>query len=134
MINNAVICLGANTPDAAASIAAAFDTLAEWGRVAASSGPYRTAPEYARETVPYLNQVLSFDTALDHDSLHRLTKDYEHAVRSANDHPGLVNLDIDIVVWNGRVMRPKDASAAYFIEGAAAINLQPYTQGFAVKR
>lgn len=119
-----ILCLGANTPDAHARIASAVEALGNFGMVRATSGAYRTAPEYAGESEPYLNEVLVFDSSKTYDALQAMTKAYERSIRSANTFEGLVNLDIDIVVCNGAVVRPKDAAAAYFREGAETLGLK----------
>ena len=121
MNNEAIICLGGNTADIHSRIEAAEGFMATLGEVMASSGRYRTAPEYAGESEPYLNEVMKLSTNLDIEELRKRTKDYERAVREQNTAAPLVNLDIDIVVWNGTVIRPKDAVAAYFKQGLAKL-------------
>lgn len=115
--NIATICLGANTPEATATLAEALQYLQTKGHVLARSGQYFTSPEYAGETVPYLNEVIRLSTETDYDTFHADTKAYEASVRAHNPYPGLVNLDIDIVRWNTATLRPADASAAYFRQG-----------------
>lgn len=120
-LNTAVICLGGNTSDAGVCIAAALEFIMDCGCVRRSSGLYRTAPEYAGETEPYLNEVIEFATSLDYESLQRQVKEYERGVRARSHVAGLVNLDIDIVYWNGAVVRQKDSVAAYFRTGLSKL-------------
>lgn len=116
-VNRAIICLGANTPDARERLAGAFDVLGVLGAVIRATTPYPTDPEYAGEVEPYLNQIVDFATTHSFDSLTDITKKYQTEIRSKNKYPGLVNIDIDIVVWNGEVKRPADAASAYYRQG-----------------
>lgn len=119
--NIAIICLGANTPEAHETLAEALQYLQAKSHVIARSGQYFTDPEYAGETVPYLNEVIKISTADDYDTFHADTKAYEASIRAHNSHSGLVNLDIDIVRWNAATLRPADAAAAYFRQGELKI-------------
>lgn len=126
LLNTAIVCLGANTADSAERLAEAAIFLATLGTLGASSGKYPTAPEYAGESAPYLNEVITLSTALTYSDMQRRVKEYEGGVRARNKAVGLVNLDIDIVYWNGAVVRPKDAAAAYFRAGIEKIGLELY--------
>lgn len=120
-LNTAVICLGGNTSDAGVCIAAALEFIMGCGCVRRSSGLYRTEPEYAGETEPYLNEVIEFATSLDYERLQEQVKEYESGVRAMCHACGLVNLDIDVVYWNGAVVRQKDSVAAYFRTGMSKL-------------
>lgn len=120
-VSRAIICLGANTPDAAERLEDAFAMLGSVGSVLRSTRPYPTAPEYAGEDKPYLNQIVELATALSFDGLTEATKKYQTEIRALNTMPGLVNIDVDIVVWNGKVVRPADAAAAYYRQGIAML-------------
>lgn len=115
-MNTAVICLGANTPDAVARLADALQVLEDFASVTADSGSYPTEPEYTAAGSSYQNRVLVLGTTLSYDDFYARSKQYESAVRAqlAPCHAGLVNLDIDIVVWNGSVVRPLDYASRYF--------------------
>ncbi len=115
--NRAIICLGANTPDAAERLARAFDMLGAMGAVLRSTMPYPTAPEYAGEDEPYLNQIVELATPHTFEHITEVTKKYQTAVRQENKYPGRVNIDIDIVEWNGAIKRPADAASAYYRQG-----------------
>ncbi len=86
-----------------------------------SGEPYLTAPEYAGETEPYLNQIVVLATYMSFDELTARTKDYQTKTRAANPYSPLVNIDIDIVEWNGEIVRPTDAAAAYYRQGIARL-------------
>ncbi len=121
-LNTAIICLGGNTSDATLCMAGALDFILSLGVVKRSSGLYRTAPEYAGESEPYLNEVVELATSLPYKELQIRVKEYECGVRSRNKVCDLVNLDIDIVYWNDVVLRPKDSVAAYFLTGISKLD------------
>ena len=122
-INTYVICLGANVPDAAQRLEDAYGVIAGFGTIVRVSSCYRTEPEYAGETVPYLNRVLAMTSEINLEELQRTLKKYEASIRALNDNCGLVNLDIDIVLHNGAVLRPRDYAATYFRIGAQEIGI-----------
>lgn len=119
--NIATICLGANTPDAAERLARAYSVLTVLGAIVNATPPYPTAPEYVGETAPYLNQIAILATQLSHDELVVRTKQYQAEIRANNPYAPLVNIDIDIVEWNGTIMRPADTRAAYYLQGLAML-------------
>lgn len=116
-VNKAIICLGANTPDATERLAAAYSVLTILGAVSKATPPYLTSPEYAGEKEPYLNQIVELATYFDLNTLTERTKKYQTIIRSDNPYTPLVNIDIDIVEWNDTIIRPADASAAYYRQG-----------------
>lgn len=116
-----VICLGSNTPDAKQRLDEAADYIARCGSIVRGTDCYPTVPEYAGEKAPYLNRILVVDSPLGEDELHAVLKDYESSVRKCCQLPGLVNLDIDIVMRGQKVLRPRDYAANYFKIGFAKL-------------
>lgn len=121
-MNHAIICLGSNSGHAADRIASARDLVATLASIEASTTPYRTEPEYAGDAAPYLNMLLQARTPLSLAELESLTKEYQTSVRSADACRPLVAIDIDIVEWNGTVIRPADAASQYYRMGLAALD------------
>jgi len=121
-VNTAIICLGANTPDAAERLAGAYRLTASLGTIVESTSPYPTAPEYAGETEPYLNQIIILSTDLGFEELSDRTKAYQTKIRAENRYAPLVNVDIDIVEWNKAIVRPADAAASYYRTGMEILN------------
>lgn len=120
MFDSVVICFGANTADAVGRISHARDWLASFGVLKGATEIYPSAPEYSTETEPYNNCIVLFETAKDYEFLQCAIKDYEKRIRPQAPE-GLVAIDIDIVFWNGAVMRPADACARYFIKGVSLL-------------
>lgn len=116
MYNIAYICLGANDFDAEIQLDKAYDYLVSKGVVVKSTPVYPTDPEYAGDTAPYHNRIVVMMLACGYDEFVASAKVYERAVR-AMASPGRVAVDIDVVVWNGTVMRPKDTSSRYYLKG-----------------
>lgn len=117
MPNNAIICLGANGADAAAQLARAFLAIQGIGKVVKATPVYPSDPEFARDAAPYLNRIVEITTDTTYDSALQITKNYQTIIRMRNRIEPLVAIDIDIVSWNGYVLRPADASARYFRKG-----------------
>ena len=113
---HALICLGANTPDAPERLAAARELLRGIAVID------RETPEYGGETVPYHNQLLWLTVTVGYDTLAAAAKNYQTEVRVLAHTAPLVAIDIDIVEWNGVVLRPKDAQARYFCKGLSPVN------------
>lgn len=119
--NHALICLGSNTPDAPERLAAARELLHGLGVTECETPVYESDPEYAGETVPYHNQLLWLSVKVDYTALANATKSYQTQVRAKAQTGPLVAIDIDIVEWNGDIMRPKDAQSRYFYKGLSLV-------------
>lgn len=122
-MNTATICLGSNASDAPAHVARAVGFISTIARNRNDSGAYPSDPEQTATTAIYTNRILEIDTDLHYDDLHRLCKEYESGIRSAVVEEARVTIDIDIVVFNGAVLRPLDHTSAYFNKGLALLCL-----------
>ncbi len=137
-MNKAYICLGSNAPLGAAAIDAAVLFVAENGSIVADTGKYPTEPEYDPRSPRYLNRILVLETELNLVSLSAITKSYETQKRievataessqgcfrryCEVDGPKIVAIDIDIVEWNGEILRPSDKVAAYYRKGISILD------------
>lgn len=117
--NTAVICLGANSPDAARQLLRARALLIGAGVVVSATPPYPSEPEYCPADPLYTNQILVVETSLALDALTALCKAHESRYRRPAE--GTVAVDIDIVYWNDACLRPRDAASAYFHTGLAML-------------
>ena len=114
----AVIGIGSNTPDRMERGAAAIRWL---GRVFSDgfhSSAYMTRAITGHDP-DYLNAVMSVECDGTMDEVNIMLKDYERACgRTAESKlHGEVPIDLDIVVWDGRIVRPKDFGYRYFLQG-----------------
>lgn len=116
--HTALVCLGANTPDASSRLSAAVRFIGESATIVSQTAPYPTAPEYVGDAPAYTNQLLLIATDSTPERLGRIFKDYETEIRRASGtEKPVVALDIDIVVWDKCTLRPADRAASYFIAG-----------------
>ena len=130
-MNTALISLASNSPDKREQMEQAFAELRAMGIVARSSSIYETAP-YGNPRHPnYLNAVACIRTAAEYPVLYDTLKEMEraHGRTPQSKLSGEIPLDIDIVVWNGKTLRPQDYERDYFKTGLHEIqpaeNQQP---------
>ncbi|MBR5541878.1 MAG: 2-amino-4-hydroxy-6-hydroxymethyldihydropteridine diphosphokinase [Bacteroides sp.] len=118
-----LLCLGSNL-DAAIRLSAARSALL-------SLFPdIRFSPEMVTEAIgsgflsPFHNQVAHFTTLLNAESIRAILKDIEQAQgRLPEDKAnGIVKLDIDLLMYDDCVLKPKDMEREFVIEGIKMIN------------
>lgn len=122
MSHNTTICVGANTPDSARRLFDAVEFIVNHGTVLDSSGQYQSEAEFQGHNpgVPlYMNEILLMEVNSEYDVFQALLKHYEEDVRAESSmrYPGLVGIDIDIVIWDNLTLRPRDAHSRYFRRG-----------------
>lgn len=87
-----------------------------------SSAFYET-PSAKGDGKPYINAVVAGYTPSDFEKFNGFLKEYEKA--SGRDSKcrelGLVPIDIDIVIWDGQILRPWDYRQTFFKIGYMAI-------------
>lgn len=114
----AVLALGSNLEPKAARVLSAISWLQEIGEVESCTRPYETPPLGGGKK-SYCNAVvkLNFNGTL--EELEKLTKSYE--IKMGRDEEsrtrGDVPIDLDIVISNGTVLRPRDYNASFFLKG-----------------
>jgi len=77
---------------------------------------YSTPDVSHPESAPYTNMVVRGDSALDADRLNALLKDYEKQCGRRHDSRE-VAIDLDIVMCDDTVLRPRDFAQTYFSIG-----------------
>lgn len=110
---NAYLGIGSNVEEASAFISKALRLLDENGyKLTGCSDTYVVS-------TPYLNLVAQVECATDYPELLRFTKDIEKRLGRKPEHKasGIVPIDIDIVVCDDDILRPKDFGSKYFSEG-----------------
>ena len=114
----ALFCIGSNCGDREGNVDAALVWLS--GILA----DFRHTPVYATPDChggarKYMNAVAVGCTCLEAPELERLCKDYECAAgRDAEAREaGNVPIDIDIVVFDGKILREKDFGCEFFKKG-----------------
>ena len=116
MTNRAVICLGSNSPNRAEMIRLAISKVeAEYPSGIAVSHIYET-PAIDGVSPNYSNAVMMLDSTHDYEQTQLQLKCIEREMgRTAQSKAtGIVEIDLDVVMFNGTVMRPKDFNRNYF--------------------
>lgn len=113
-MNRIVVSVGSNSLDREEQMQKALEWLARELTDVFASEVYET-PAFGGGD-PYLNAVLAGNTTESHDALNARLKDYElqsgrtPEVRSR----GIVPIDIDIVIFDDKVLRPSDFARDFF--------------------
>ena len=69
--------------------------------------------------MPYLNAVCKGSTSLSRDSMRNLFKNYERMRGRTPEHKaeGKIIIDIDLVVFDGKIVNDKEYASTYFRKG-----------------
>ena len=123
-MNVVVIGVGSNSPDKHSRMASSMEWLREHFREVRMSEIYSTKALNGVDA-DYLNAVVGIETSLDIIRLNDMLKRYEASCGRTPESKseGIVPMDLDIVVWNGEIVRPNDYHRPYFRIGY----LQLYT-------
>lgn len=72
---------------------------------------------------PFSNQLAAFTTTLAPDSIHSFFKELEHrSGRIPEDKAkGIVKLDIDLLTFDGKILKPEDMQREYIRKGLAQL-------------
>jgi len=115
MKREVVICFGSNLPDGDNNIRHASESIGSCVAITATSGMYKTDGEGGDES-EYFNQVVKGTTLFDYDDLLKKTKEIERLLGRdvSSRESGKVTVDIDIVVYDGVLVRNNDFLKDYF--------------------
>lgn len=114
----AILTIGSNCGDREEFLAKSLEYLGKICKIITSSSIYES-PDYLGSGSKYLNSVVMIETDLEESSLNNYLKIIEREC-GRNDETrrrGEVPADIDIVIWNGEVRKPKDFCSTYFKRG-----------------
>lgn len=123
-MNNAVVLsIGSNSVDREAQMTNCIAWLRGIATPTKLSSVYNSPASNGKDP-DYLNAVAEITSALTHPELTKLLKDYERQCGRTPQSKALgsIPIDIDIVMWNGEVLRPKDFAQYYFAKGWNEIN------------
>jgi 2-amino-4-hydroxy-6-hydroxymethyldihydropteridine diphosphokinase len=117
-MNNTVLCIGSNTHNRGTIIS---DVVARFGKIMHNmqqSSVYECA-SHSGIGSPYYNTVVKCDTTLTYEQLRSLTKELEREMGRTpqSKETGVMPLDIDIVLWNDKIMHPHDYEHYHFKHG-----------------
>lgn len=132
-VNTFVLSLGANCGNREGAVRDAMDWLREMLYDFKASEIYETLP-VGHAGNNYINGVVSGVSSLDAAQLDCLCKLYEKE-RGRDEESRRMNLvpvDIDIVIANGHILRPKDFRCGFFQKGYLSITKEPEPAGWSV--
>lgn len=111
----ALLSIGSNLQNAYEYVAEAILFLKSSFNVKKCSDIYFT-PEINGKQQLYANAVLLLDTSLSCEELDLLLKNYEVEKGRTNECrvQNIVPIDLDIVIYNETILRPRDYSAQFF--------------------
>ncbi len=115
MTHHATICLGSNCNDRRANIDAAIERIAAHCRVETVSEIHES-PDVSGRGAPYLNCVVTVQSALDQQGLAALLSQCEAmGGRTPQSRAtGIMPIDIDLVIIDGRIVSQHDYESPYF--------------------
>ena len=118
-MNNAIIGLASNRNEGENILRQTIEKLSRNFRSARFSDCYLTDPVGSCSKRMYWNCTGIIETDLEQDTLKNLFKTMEREAGRMSDckQTGDIPLDIDIVVWNNNVVRPRDWEQPYFQTG-----------------
>lgn len=117
-MNNVILSLGSNSHDSNEQMRRCIHWLQNTLQVTAKSTVYRTAATNGKDA-DYTNAVVAVGTSMPIDQLNGLMKQYERECGRTPQSKSLgsIPIDIDIVIFNGQIIRPKDFAQTYFTLG-----------------
>lgn len=119
VVNCFTISVGSNTRRGASAVSEALDFLESRLERVCRSSVYST-PSVSGDGTTYFNAVARGYSHLSLEEMEAVCKDYEAKcgrVRGSKD----VEIDLDVVVFNSCVVRPRDAERAYFTIGVSQL-------------
>ena len=114
-MNSVVISIGSNCEDCNLHIANSIKFLDEHLNGCSFSEVYRTSALNGKDA-DYLNAVVSGYADCEFETLSKMLKSYESANGRTPECKlmGSVPIDLDIVIWNDEVLRPRDYKCDFF--------------------
>lgn len=118
-MTNALISLGANTPDKKEQLTHTINSLSQIACIKAQTPIYETPAEGSTATLPYANALILIETEAEYDELRTTFKQWEiDAGRTPKSKAqGIIPLDVDIITWNDKVIKERDMEFNYMKKG-----------------
>lgn len=123
-----VLTIGSNT-DAQRHVAYVERALGEHFSVCKATQPVQTVPiDFPYASADFTNIVLVAKTTLSQNEVYTILKQLEadcgRTPQSRQTHPELVPMDLDLIVWDGEVCKPRDLTRPYVQSGLAALGVE----------
>lgn len=109
------IGLGSNSEDREQQINQAIEHITSYLTKSSVSSIYETEAVNGKDA-PYLNAVIHGISPVGSVALNKFLKDWElsHGRTSESHADGVVTIDLDLVIFDSRILRPKDFERHYF--------------------
>lgn len=109
------IGVGSNTPDREERVTRAIEHVTGFLSKATVSSIYES-PAFNGKDDPYLNAVIHGFSPVNSSALVKFLKDWEAKEGRGQDDvdKGSVSIDLDLVIYDSRILRPKDFERHYF--------------------
>ena len=123
MIHSLVLSLGSNNPDRERQMQSAISWLGSQLLDVRVSAIHETSPDNGIGA-PYLNAVAMASTDMDIDQVTALVKHWETQCGRTPESKiiGEIPIDIDIVMWDGHVVRAREFDRPYFRIGYSELD------------
>ena len=117
-MNSVVISIGSNSRDRQWQVEHAIEWLQKHLSATTISSIYDSEADNHRDP-DYLNAVIIGECKYAFDTISAKVKEYESICgrTHASKLTGNIPMDLDIVIWNGDIIRPIDFNKAYFQKG-----------------
>jgi len=116
-MNKVLLSIGTNE-DKEANLAACHELLDNSFEEIHYSGTSVTSPYGAHYKNDFLNQLAIVYTNKEKEEISLLLKSIEKEMgrKKADKEKGVVKIDIDLVIWNGEVLKPTEISRSYIAD------------------
>jgi 2-amino-4-hydroxy-6-hydroxymethyldihydropteridine diphosphokinase len=117
-MNSFILSIGSNSHDREWQMTHTLNWLKKHFSDITVSSTYEAA-EVTGRFAPYQNCVMKAATSMTFDEVTAFTKQWESVCgRTPNSKLiGSVPIDLDVVIWNGQVVRPHEFEQDYFRQG-----------------
>ena len=121
-MNKLIISLGSNSSDRERQMECAVQHLTQILSETVMSDIYES-PAHNGVDAPYLNAVMLASTTKSIDEVNAAFKQWEKECGRTPESKsqGVIPIDLDVVVWNGEVIRATDYSRDYVSKGVAQL-------------
>ncbi len=121
-MNIAVLSLGSNSLDKESQMKNAIKQMKQLFENVVVSEIYEV-PAHNGKDAPYLNSVMVVRTTMSKEKTNECLKQWEIKCGRTPESKlqGVISIDLDIVVWNGDIVRPVDYSRSYVSFGISQL-------------
>lgn len=109
-----VVGVGSNAPDRVELMKQVIEMLKNALEAPQASEVYETLSISPEAQSPFLNAVVAGFTHKNHDDFVAECKEWEQKHGRADAAPGIIPIDLDVVIYNGKIVRPTDFERSYF--------------------